>query len=249
MSQIIVVLALCISGLLAGCATQAPTTPLPVQSEVQLIRSLEGPDLFRWYCSPCHGEGAKGNGIMAPALKTKVADLTVLAKNNRGQFPADRVRGVLNGTVSLVSHGSQEMPIWGPIFHQVERDTDWGNVRIENLVKYLESIQAGPDPTGAQLYGQYCTACHGTDLKGTGPSPEPYKAPPDLTTLARRNGGEFPEAHVLDILRHGVVIPEHGLADMPAWGTDSRLMDISNPAQISQRIAELVSFLKSKQVK
>jgi hypothetical protein len=67
--------------------------------------------------------------------------------------------------------------------------------------------------------------------------------------LARRNGGKFPDAHVLDILKNGVVIPAHGLADMPAWGTDSRLMDISNPGQISERIAELVSYLKSKQEK
>ena len=72
---------------------------------------------------------------------------------------------------------------------------------------------------------------------------------PDLTTLARRSGGRFPETQVLDVLRNGVVIPAHGLADMPAWGTDSRLMDISNPSQISQRIGELVTYLKSKQVK
>jgi hypothetical protein len=35
------------------------------------------------------------------------------------------------------------MPVWGPIFHQVEADIDRGNVRIENLIRYLESIQAG----------------------------------------------------------------------------------------------------------
>jgi mono/diheme cytochrome c family protein len=188
-------------------------------------------------------------GMMAPALKAKPADLTALAKKNRGQFPADRVRGILNGDPSFLSHGSQEMPIWGPVFHQVENDTDWGNVRLANLVKYLESIQAGPDPTGAELYSQYCAACHGNDLKGTGPAPEPYKAPPDLTILARHNGGKFPEAHVLDILRNGVVIPAHGLADMPAWGTDSRLMDISNPSQVSERITELVKYIMSRQVK
>lgn len=41
----------------------------------------------------------------------------------------------------LASHGSREMPIWGPIFHQIESDVDKGNV-LENLVKYLESIQS-----------------------------------------------------------------------------------------------------------
>jgi mono/diheme cytochrome c family protein len=253
MSQLTLFIAFWICGFLAGCATQPPPQQkafaTQVQQEVQLIHSVEGVDLFRSYCAPCHGLDGKGHGVMAPALKTKVADLTVLAKNNHGQFPAERVRGILNGDPEFISHGSREMPIWGPIFHQVENDMDWGNVRLANLVKYLQSIQQGPDPTGAQLFGQYCAACHGGDLKGTGPVPEPYQSPPDLTTLARRNGGRFPEANVLDVLRNGVVIPAHGLADMPAWGTDSRLMDINNPGQVSERINELVKFIKSKQVK
>jgi hypothetical protein len=46
------------------------------------------------------------------------------------------------GEEVIASHGSREMLIWGPIFHQVESDVDRGNVRLENLLKYLESIQA-----------------------------------------------------------------------------------------------------------
>jgi mono/diheme cytochrome c family protein len=247
MSRLKIVLGFCVCGLLAGCGTQQLATP--IQPDVQLIQSVKGPDLFREYCSPCHGPDANGKGLMAPALKAPVPDLTQLAKRNHGLFPESHVRGVLNGDVSLISHGSQEMPIWGPLFHQVENDQDWGNVRLANLIKYLQSIQAGPDPTGAELYNQYCVSCHGKDLKGTGPAPEPYKAPSDLTTLARRNGGRFPETHVLDILKNGVVIPTHGLADMPAWGTDSRLMDTSNPSQVSERITELVGYIKSQQAK
>jgi hypothetical protein len=41
----------------------------------------------------------------------------------------------------IAPHGSREMPVWGPIFSQVEADVDRGPVRMENLVKYLESIQ------------------------------------------------------------------------------------------------------------
>jgi hypothetical protein len=33
------------------------------------------------------------------------------------------------------------MPIWGAIFHQVERDRDFGEIRLQNLINYLESIQ------------------------------------------------------------------------------------------------------------
>jgi mono/diheme cytochrome c family protein len=245
MSRSTIFLALGICGFLGGCVSQPSVAP--IQPDVRLIQSVEGRDLFRAYCAPCHGPDADGRGIIAPALKASVPDLRQLTKRNQGQFPEKRIRGVLNGDVSLVSHGSQEMPVWGPLFHQIENDMDWGNVRVANLVKYLQSIQTGPDPSGAELYNQFCSACHGVNLKGSGPAPEPYKSAPDLTTLARRNSGKFPDAHVLDILRNGVVIPAHGLADMPAWGTDSRLMDAANPTQVSARIQELVNFLKSRQ--
>jgi hypothetical protein len=70
-----------------------------------------------------------------------VSNLTVLAKNNKGEFPSALIRKIIKGEDVLASHGSRKMPIWGPIFHQIESNQDWGNVRIENLVKYLQSIQ------------------------------------------------------------------------------------------------------------
>lgn len=107
----------------------------------QLIYSVKGPDLFRAHCAACHGADAKGGGPMAAALKTKVPDLTVLAKNNGGTFPSEQVRGQILGDEIALSHGSRDMPVWGPIFHQIEGDQDFGDVRVANLLKYLESIQ------------------------------------------------------------------------------------------------------------
>lgn len=123
---------------------RAQAVPGSDQQFQQLIHSVEGPELFRTYCAPCHGLDAKGHGPAAAALKTKPADLTVLSKTNGGQFPEERVRRFILGYDVLASHGSREMPIWGPIFHQIESDVDRGNVRLENLVKYLESIQSIP---------------------------------------------------------------------------------------------------------
>ncbi|MGC1580324.1 MAG: cytochrome c [Candidatus Acidiferrales bacterium] len=130
---------------IATCGFQsqvAPKAPMPEQPLPSLIRSTNGPDLFRAYCASCHGIDAKGHGPAAVALKPKVPDLTVLAKNNRGQFPEQRVRKVIMGDDIVAAHGSREMPIWGPIFHQIEEDVDRGYVRLDNLVKYLESIQS-----------------------------------------------------------------------------------------------------------
>jgi mono/diheme cytochrome c family protein len=131
------------AGAAAKTQTGSQTTQEPPDSEKQqtLIRSVKGEDLFRAYCASCHGENGKGNGPVAPALKATVPDLTVIAKSNGGEFPVARVRRIIMGEGMTASHGSREMPVWGPIFHQVEADVDRGPVRLENLMKYLESIQ------------------------------------------------------------------------------------------------------------
>jgi len=107
----------------------------------RLIYSVKGQDLYRAHCASCHGWEAKGDGPVAPALKTKVPDLTLLAKSHGGKFPSMQVRSWIAGDEIVRSHGSREMPLWGPIFHQIETDQDFGNVRLQNLTKYLESIQ------------------------------------------------------------------------------------------------------------
>ena len=128
--------------LLSGGAAAAQTKPAAQKQYEQLIYSVRGPDLFRAHCAACHGPDGKGNGPAAAALKTKPANLTILAKNNGGKFPTDRVQKFISGDdPSLLSHGSREMPVWGPIFHQIEEDQDFGNLRLQNLIKYLETIQ------------------------------------------------------------------------------------------------------------
>jgi mono/diheme cytochrome c family protein len=106
-----------------------------------LIASLKGPDLFRAYCATCHGEDGRGNGPVAPALSTKPSDLTTISRRNGGVFPSEHIRTVISGDELVLAHGSRAMPIWGPIFHQVEWDRDYGDIRLQNVTKYLESIQ------------------------------------------------------------------------------------------------------------
>jgi hypothetical protein len=134
----------------ASAQTQPSTSQAKGQMDQRpqdLIYSMNGPDLFRAHCASCHGAGAKGDGPAASALKAKVPDLTILAKNNGGQFPADRVRKVIAGDEVLAAHGSREMPIFGPMFHFIEPfeslnpNDDLPKVRLDNLVAYLESIQ------------------------------------------------------------------------------------------------------------
>lgn len=229
-----------------------------------LIRSVEGPDLFRAYCAPCHGTDGKGNGPAAAALKTKPADLTALARNNHGQFPLESVRTTITGERVLASHGSREMPIWGPVFHQIETDVDRGHVRMDNLVKYLESIQnlstsvpkaksvsqaADTGGTsGAKLFQQDCAVCHAPGVNAPD-VPSPFRTPPNLATLAQRHGGKFPEAYVSDILRNGIEMPAHGPSEMPIWGADFATRDKLDAKQVASRVSQLTGYLKSIQTK
>lgn len=140
-TRLISKLALSVFLLTCGAAA-AQTKPAAEKQYEQLIFSVKGPDLFQADCAACHGPDGKGNGPVAADLKAKPADLTILAKNNGGEFPTKRVLKFISGNEpSLLSHGTREMPIWGPIFHQVEEDQDFGNVRLQNLAKYLQTIQ------------------------------------------------------------------------------------------------------------
>jgi mono/diheme cytochrome c family protein len=102
---------------------------------------LDGAKIFRNHCAACHGINGSGNGPVTRALKTKPPDLTTIARRNSGTFPAAHVRSFIAGDDALAAHGSREMPIWGPIFHQIQNDQDLGFVRLQNVTNYLNSIQ------------------------------------------------------------------------------------------------------------
>jgi len=108
----------------------------------QMALPLDGAELFGQYCAACHGTRGAGEGPMGPALKTKVPDLTLIAKRNGGTFPTDLVQAVIAGEKSTgLSHGTREMPLWGKIFSSDISDRDYGKMRVYNVTKYQESLQ------------------------------------------------------------------------------------------------------------
>lgn len=142
----VVFIALQAAVLLAGLFAAASTAPddkvkQKTDQPVRLIYSLAGPDLYRGYCASCHGTEGKGDGPVAPALNSKMPDLTTIRQRNGGIFPAARVNKIISGDEVILAHGTREMPVWGPIFHQVEEDRDYGEVRLQNLTDYLKSVQ------------------------------------------------------------------------------------------------------------
>jgi len=111
--------------------TQLPPTFMPT-----------GERMYKQYCAACHGADAKGSGPMSVVLKVPPPDLTTLAKRHDGKFPYDYVKSILEFGPGFLSHGSYDMPTWGPIFRYYDKQNERVvQQRIKNLCDYLASLQ------------------------------------------------------------------------------------------------------------
>ena len=103
---------------------------------------------------------------------------------------------------------------------------------------------------GGDLFRFYCASCHGREGKGDGPVASALnRRPPDLTTIARRNGGRFPTDRVEGFVT-GNREPTlaHGSADMPVWGPIFQALDPQDRMN-RIRIENVVAFIESIQTK
>ena len=111
-------------------------------------------------------------------------------------------------------------------------------------------IKTSNPSAGAEMYKQYCAVCHGPDGKGDGPAASALKtAPPDLSTLAKRHDGKYPDDYVANVLRNGAKAPAHGTAEMPIWGPLFSTMNQADQGMVSMRISNLTKYVKSLQQK
>lgn len=107
--------------------------------------SYSGADLYKRFCSACHGAGGEGNGPVAASFRIVVPDLTLIAKRQGGTFPTERIHRIIDGRLVPAPHGTREMPIWGWEFASVTPegipDLATGDQLIARLVEHLRSIQ------------------------------------------------------------------------------------------------------------
>lgn len=127
---------------LEGGAGQAGEARMP-----RMVSATFGELTFSVYCASCHGED--GRGAAGAAAMFDPADLTQLASQNGGEFPADRVHSIIDGREEVVGHTGVAMPPWARLFaHELELIENEAErerlitLRIADLVAYLESIQA-----------------------------------------------------------------------------------------------------------
>jgi mono/diheme cytochrome c family protein len=108
-------------------------------------------------------------------------------------------------------------------------------------------IKPVPASDAAGMFQSYCAVCHGKEGKGNGPAASALsKAPADLTRIAARNGGTFPDVRVKRYIEGLDEVAAYGTRAMPMWGDLFRSLS-RDTAQI--RVQELSDYLKSMQVK
>jgi mono/diheme cytochrome c family protein len=108
---------------------------------------------------------------------------------------------------------------------------------------------------GKSEYQVVCSSCHGVDARGNGPFAQNLKvAPPDLTVLARKNGGVFPAERISSVIDGRTELAGHGSREMPIWGnryavnvTEEHRLDAE--AFIRGRVLLLVDYLNRIQQK
>jgi mono/diheme cytochrome c family protein len=82
-----------------------------------------------------------------------------------------------------------------------------------------QPIPGAPVNIGQHYFVQYCGACHGMDGRGHGPvAPALLTPPADLTRIAQRHGGQFPDAEIAAQIDGRTMVRAHGSRDMPVWG-------------------------------
>lgn len=117
--------------------------------------------------------------------------------------------------------------------------------------------QRTADVGKAEFYAK-CAVCHGVSGRGEGSFGEVLKGNmPDLTTLAKRNGGVLPVDRVTMVIDGRATPRAHGTSEMPIWGSRysveaaPRYDDFryDTEAFVQGRLLALVDYLNRLQVR
>ena len=112
---------------------------------------------------------------------------------------------------------------------------------------------------GRADYRDNCASCHGVAGKGDGPMRSSLVKPPaDLTTIAQRNGGQFPQELIWELIdgRWSGDGGPHGSREMPVWGQEFKKRAMNKPGDSSRtaewsarlRIISLLKYLEDIQI-
>ena len=132
-----------LNGLVVAVLVLTPTTAgAGSLQKGNTVDVTDGRGLFVASCASCHGVSARGDGPVAPALRSRPTTFTKLAARNGGLFPSARTHRIIDGR-EVGAHGNPDMPVWGSVFKMTPGgpSEDQVKARIAAIVRYLESIQ------------------------------------------------------------------------------------------------------------
>ena len=96
-----------------------------------------------------------------------------------------------------------------------------------------------------------CAGCHGLSAKGDGKLADILiTRPPDLTQIAKHNGGVFPFWRIFDVIGGEKPVRAHEFSAMPVWGARFRGEEKTRYAEPTHiRLLLLTHYLESLQEK
>jgi mono/diheme cytochrome c family protein len=104
-----------------------------------------GEYLFTEHCAACHGDNARGDGIINSYLKVPAPDLTLIAARRDGHFPDSEIYRIVDGQSQEDLTPNRHMPIWGYEFFGNDSDDERAHgraaSRINSIVAFLKSLQ------------------------------------------------------------------------------------------------------------
>jgi mono/diheme cytochrome c family protein len=113
------------------------------------------------------------------------------------------------------------------------------------------AAETSTDP-GRATYLRYCGACHGPNGTGDGVAASFLRPkPPDLTKLAKENGGTFPVHRVMEFIDGTRDVRAHGDPVMPVWGKVFRAeagWDMDRRVEVRGKVMLITEYLRSIQV-
>ncbi len=143
-----------------------------------------------------------------------------------------------------------------PALAQVKPAVGSVETKLNQVLASQPANPASKTDTGRLEFENSCAACHGMTGKGMGPFSDSLKrSPPDLTMLAKRNGGVLPLSRIYATIEGAE--GSHGTREMPIWGRRYRIeaaayhadVDYNESLFVRNRILSLVDYLNRIQDK
>ena len=117
-------------------------------------------------------------------------------------------------------------------------------VMVAGAAQAAEPASTPQQELGERTYQSYCALCHGFGGVTGMFADALKKAAPDLTEIAKRNGGQFPERKVESIIRDGG-ISGHGTMRLMSW--EKYFTSDSTPERTDEIIDALTQYLQKHQ--